>query len=201
MACSLALFVCWSPVSSRNVSSSVDGSETDSVTSSHPDRSANIQEGGQVGCQSLRYANESRLTPSARRGWSFAFRTGIARAKILVAGFDDCRPSICPLLFTSDIHSAGCPKQSNKIKFISEKSHYQNRIRSFRTTSPPIHYQTQTITSSSDHSKAMRSRRKRTPRCWNFSRCASSTFAVETMTSETAYCERSAGRSVEAWIG
>ena len=37
-------------------------------------------------------------------------------AKIFVAAFDDCRQSICPLLFTSDIHSAGCPKQSDKIK-------------------------------------------------------------------------------------
>jgi hypothetical protein len=42
-------------------------------------------------------------------------------AKIFVAAFDDCRQSICPLLFTFDIHFAGCPKQSDKIKFYFRK--------------------------------------------------------------------------------
>jgi hypothetical protein len=42
----------------------VDGSETDSVTSSDPDRSAHIEAGGPVGCHSQRRVGETYLTPS-----------------------------------------------------------------------------------------------------------------------------------------
>ena len=99
------------------------------------------------------------------------------------------------------LHPTGCLKQSDEINLYFGKLNYLNRIRSFSTTSPPIHYQTQTIMPWPDYSKITRSRRNRTPRCWNLSRLASSIFVVETMTSETEYCETSAGRSAEECIG